>query len=201
MAQVAQAKFEAQEDRLRDVVRQTMTLLRDFPKTTQADCSRRVAEIQKALLKYEMQHVRVWELQERRRRAEIAELEMEVKRCQEESEVEGTRTVELRQVLENERRRRKRYEGYEQAALEVNRKKTRTSSAEEIKAATAEISRLSRERHEVEVRIDRRNQRAQLLQGAVVELKEDLAEEQRHSDEILSSVPAKANSSPMEVIS
>merc|ERR1711972_309532 len=113
------------------------------------------------------------------------------KRCQEEMEVEGTRTVELRQVLENERRRRKRYEGYEQAALEVNRKKTRTSSAEEIEAASAEISRLSRERHEVEKRIDRRNQRAQLLQGAVVELKEDLAEEQRHSDEILSSVPAK----------
>merc|ERR1712061_963490 len=116
LTQIAQAKFEAQEDRLKDVARHTMSLLRDYARLNSTDCSRRVAEIRKSLLRYEMQYIRAWEYQERRRRLEIEALEKEAERCRQESEEEGGRIIELRQILEKEKRRRKRYEGYEAAA-------------------------------------------------------------------------------------
>merc|ERR1711972_733027 len=101
----AQAKFEAQEERLRDVTRQWMALLRDYQKLSPTDCARRVTEIRKSLLKYEMQYIRAAEQQERRRRLEIEALEAESERCRQEAEDEGGKIVELRQVLERERKR------------------------------------------------------------------------------------------------
>jgi len=128
LTQIAQQKYEAQEDRLRDVVRQSMALLRDYKKLATPDCERRVVEIRKALLKYEMQHIRTLESQERRRKLEIQAFEGEAERCRQEAELEGAKIVELREVLERERKRRKRYEQYEELAAEVNRKKSRADS-------------------------------------------------------------------------
>merc|ERR1719240_1598552 len=103
-----------------------MALLRDYAKLGAPDVSRKVSEIRKCLMKYEMQYLRVSELQEKRRKVEIANLEAEAARCRQEAEVEAGKIAGLHEVLETERRRRKRYEGYEDLAAEVNKKKTRT---------------------------------------------------------------------------
>mmetsp|Transcript_135953 Transcript_135953/g.378908 ORF Transcript_135953/g.378908 Transcript_135953/m.378908 type:complete len:330 (-) Transcript_135953:23-1012(-) len=184
LTQIAQAKFEAQEEKLRDVARQSMALLRDYGKLTAGECDRRVAEIRKSLLKYEMQYIRAWASQERRRRLETEALEGEAERCRQEAEAEGGKIAELRRVLDRERRRRKRYERYEQLAEEVNRKKSRTDSQAEIDAATAEIKRLRQAQSELEALVEQRNQRAQLLRHAVAELKQDLKREQQLSSEV-----------------
>merc|ERR1719433_2171495 len=173
LTQIAQAKFEVQEERLRDVARHTMALLRDYKKLNATDCNRRVAEIRKSLLKYEMQYIRAWEYQEKQRRLEIEALEREAERCRQEAEEESVKIIELRQILEREKRRRKRYEGYEAAAAEVNRKKTRTDSQAEIDAVTAEIGRLQQQCAKTEAFIEQRHQRAQLLVHAVAELQLD----------------------------
>jgi len=123
LTQVAQAKFEAQEDKLTYVARHTMALIRDYGKIDTTTCSRRVTEIWKSLLRYEMQHIRVWELQERRRLLEIAALEAAAQTCKTEAKKEEENIIELRKELDRERRRRKRYERYEESAAEVNKKK------------------------------------------------------------------------------
>eukprot|EP00927_Polykrikos_kofoidii_P069004 TRINITY_DN64387_c0_g1_i1.p1 TRINITY_DN64387_c0_g1~~TRINITY_DN64387_c0_g1_i1.p1 ORF type:complete len:315 (-),score=69.81 TRINITY_DN64387_c0_g1_i1:137-994(-) len=175
--QVAQSKFEAQEEKLREVARHAMAFLRDYPKLGASDCAKRVAEIRKSLMRYEMQYLRVCELQERRRREEILCLDAEAARCREEAVKEVDKIVELRDVLEKEKRRRKRYEGYEEAAAEVNRKKTRMESQAEIDAVTNEISRIWQHRAELDGRIKERSVRAQLLRQAVAELSTDLRNE------------------------
>merc|ERR1712061_752471 len=100
-------------------------------------------------------------------------------RCRQESEEEGGRIIELRQILEKEKRRRKRYEGYEAAAAEGNRKKTRTDSQTEIDTVTAEIARLQQQCAQTEAFIEQRHQRAQVLVHAVAELQLDLQREQQ----------------------
>uniref|UniRef100_A0A7S4QDL2 Uncharacterized protein n=1 Tax=Alexandrium monilatum TaxID=311494 RepID=A0A7S4QDL2_9DINO len=185
LTQIAQAKFEAQEDKLRDVARQTVAMLRDYGRLPAADSDRRVAEIRKSLLKYEQQYIRASVSQEQRRHLETKVLEAEAERCRQEAEDEGVKYIELRQVLEKERRRRKRYEHYEKLAKEVNKKKSRSESQTEIDAATAEIERVSRKRVELEAVAEARNQRAQLLRHAVAELKQDLQREQQLDGEVI----------------
>jgi len=185
LTQIAQAKFESQEDKLRDVARHSMALLRDFPKLEATDCDRKIADIRKVLLKYEMQYIRSWEFQEKRRRQEIEALEAETQRFRQEAEEEGAKLVELRQVLEKERRRRKRYEGYEEAAAEVNKKKTKVDSKAEIQGSTDEIARLQTQQRELEALTEERNQRAQKLRNAVEELKRDLQREHELRKEVL----------------
>merc|ERR1712113_1012502 len=128
----------------------SMSLLRDYKKLPIADVEKRIVEIRKALLKYEMQYIRAWEHQEKRRRSEIEALGLETERCKHEAEEEGGTIVELRQVLERERKRRKRYEHYEELAADVNRKKSRADSQAEIDLARAEIARLKRQHSEFE---------------------------------------------------
>merc|ERR1719356_1814827 len=127
-----------------------MALLRDFKKMDVADCTRKIADVQKSLLKYEMHFVRAWEFQEQRRYIEIEDLEAQTKSYRQEAEEEGAKIADLRQVLEKERRRRKRYEGYEEVAAEVNKKKTRTESKSEIQAAIEEIEKLQQQQRELE---------------------------------------------------
>mmetsp|Transcript_87369 Transcript_87369/g.154917 ORF Transcript_87369/g.154917 Transcript_87369/m.154917 type:complete len:299 (+) Transcript_87369:81-977(+) len=185
LTQIAQAKFEAQEERLKDVARQSMALLRDFQKLDASDCTRKIADIQKSLLKYEMQFIRAWEFQEHRRNIEIEALEAQTRRYREEAEEEGAKISDLRQVLETESRRRKRYEGYEEAAAEINKKKTRKESTAEIQAAIEEIAKLQMQQQELEALTEERNKRAQQLRHAVEELKTDLQKEQQLRKEVL----------------
>jgi len=190
LTQIAQAKFEAQEEKLKDVARCAMALLRDFPKLSATDRAKRVAEVQKSLLKYEMQYIRAWEYQERRREVEIARLGEEAERCRKEAQEEGEKIVGLREVLESERQRRERYEAYERAAAEVNRKRTRDDCKAAIAATKAEIERLKRRRTDHEALVEERSQRAQLLRHAVAELAADLRREQEHAAEVLRSTGA-----------
>jgi len=194
LTQIAQAKFEAQEDKLRDVARQTMAMLRDYGGLPATDSDRRVAEVRKSLLKYEQQYIRAWASQEQRRRLETEVLEAEAERCRQEAEDEASKYVELRQVLEKERRRRKRYEHYEKLAEEVNRKKSRSESQSEIDAAAAEIERVNRKRVELEALAEARNQRAQLLRHAVAELKQDLQREQQLGGEVIGAPGSRSAS-------
>lgn len=194
LTQIAQAKFELQEDKLRDVARQSITLLRDFHKLDATECTRKITDIKKSLLKYEMLFIRAGELQEQRRRLEIKDLEAMTQRFSQEALEEGGKIVELREVLEKERRRRKRYESYEEIAAEVNRKKTRTESQAEIEACKAEIERLQRQQRELEAFTELRNQRAHLLREAVAELKRDLQREQELRQEVLGPAEVAAAS-------
>merc|ERR1719401_61075 len=162
-----------------------MTLVRDYSKLAPADCVTRVTEIQKSLLKYEMQYIRAWEHQERRRQLELEALAAEAERCRQEAEEEGGKIAELHEILGRERRRRKRYEGYEEEAAEVNKKRSRADSQAEISSTKAEIERLRRQRGELEVLAEQRSQRAQLLCHAVAELKTDLKREQDMGDLVL----------------
>jgi hypothetical protein len=195
LTQIAQAKFELLEDKLRDVARQSITLLRDFHKMDATECSRKITDIKKSLLKYEMLFIRAGELQEQRRRLEIKDLEAMTQRFSQEALEEGGKIVELREVLEKERRRRKRYESYEEIAAEVNKKKTRTESQAEIEACKTEIERLQRQQRELEAFTELRNQRAQLLREAVAELKRDLQREQELRQEVLGSAEVAAAAS------
>lgn len=174
MTQVAQAKYEAQEDKLRDVAKLSMALLRDYNKINSADCVKRVSDIRRCLMKYELQYIRVSEQQARRREVEIASLEAEAKRCHEEADTEADKIVELRAVLDRERRRRKRYEGYESFAAEVTAKKSRAESQAEIDATAQAIADLRQKRADLDAHIDERGRRAQLLRHAAAELATDL---------------------------
>jgi len=189
---VAQAKFDAQEEKLRDVTRQSMALLRDYEKLSATECDRRMTDIRKHLVKYEMQFIRVWESQEKRRRLETEALRGEAQRCSTDAEAEGGKILELREVLQKERRRRKRYESYEELALEVNSMKTGADSQAEIDATASEIARLKRRRTELEELVSTRSQRAQLLRHAVEELRLDLKREQQLQAEVIPNASSTA---------
>eukprot|EP00930_Biecheleria_cincta_P075320 TRINITY_DN62485_c0_g1_i1.p1 TRINITY_DN62485_c0_g1~~TRINITY_DN62485_c0_g1_i1.p1 ORF type:complete len:332 (+),score=125.57 TRINITY_DN62485_c0_g1_i1:36-998(+) len=193
LTQIAQAKFEAQEEKLRDVVRQSMALLRDYQKLDATECTRKIADIQKALLKYEMQHIRAWEFQEQRRQAEVEALEAQTQEYQKNAEAEGGKLPLLREALERERRRRKRYEGYEDLAAEVNTKKSRPESKAEIQAATEEIARLQQQQRDLDAFTEERNERAQQLRLAVEELKKDLLHEKKLRSEVLGNEEVTAS--------
>lgn len=188
MHQLAQQKFEAQEEKLRDVVRHSMSLLRDYSSLSEAECTRRVADVRRAMLRYEMQIVRINELQERRRRQEVSLLDKETEGYVAEADAEAQRTVELRAELENEVRRRKRYEAYERQAEEVCKKRSRTEAQASIDAVNSDISRLKEQRSELEATIEQRNQRAQLLRHAAAELTADLAVEMKKEKEAMAVV-------------
>jgi len=185
LTQIAQAKFEVQEEKLKEVVRQSVALLRDYQKLDATECTRKIADIQKALLKYEMQHIRAWEFQEQRRQAEVEALEAQTQEYQKNAEAEGGKLPLLREALERERRRRKRYEGYEDLAAEVNTKKSRPESKSEIQAATEEIARLQQQQRDLDDFTEERNARAAQLRLAVAELQKDLLHEKKLRSEVL----------------
>jgi len=185
LSMIAQAKFEAQEDKLKDVARFSLALIRDYPKLSAAEVAKKVTDVQKALLKYEMQCIRAWEYQERRRRLEITGLEEEAERCRQEAVTEGQRTIELCEVLEKDRRRRKRYEGYEESAAEVNRKRTRPDSKAAIASTTEEIAKLKQSSQDCDKLQEERTKRAHLLRSAVAELSADLQKEKDFASKVL----------------
>lgn len=200
LTQVAQQKFEAQEEKLKDIARHSISLMRDYSKLSASECSRKVSEIRKYVLKYEMQHVRVWELQEHTRRTEVAILNDEAKRCQEEAIAEGEKIPDLHQTLEKAKRRRKRYQDYEQTSSEINVKKSRVESKQEIARVTEEIEKLRERRGDLEAAIERRAQRAQLLRHAVADLALDLQREQSMTAEVLSQASPSTMEDPPAVL-
>merc|ERR1711972_38506 len=61
LTQVAQQKYDAQEEKLREVAKCTMVLLRDYHKIGAPDTTKKINEIRKTLLKYDLQYLRVSE--------------------------------------------------------------------------------------------------------------------------------------------
>eukprot|EP00438_Fugacium_kawagutii_P004631 Skav229022 [mRNA] locus=scaffold127:559076:561053:- [translate_table: standard] len=66
--------FDAQEEKLKDVARHSMALISSLVKTC--------VGLQRCLVKYEMQYIRAWEIEEKRRQREIADLEARRSRFQ-----------------------------------------------------------------------------------------------------------------------
>jgi len=207
LTQVAQAKFEAQEDKLRDVARHSMSLLRDYSKINASECARRVADIRRSLAKYDMQYIRVWDLQERVRVAEVAELATTTANCIKEAEAEAKEIVGLRAALAREEQRRKRYEGYEEVAAEVNCKKSRKDSQAAIATVKADIAKIKQQQADLEEMTEVRTQRAQILVRAVADLRADLDQEGPAAAERTAAAKTAAAgastppSGPVEVIS
>lgn len=189
LTSVAQAKFEAQEDRLRDIVRPAMALLRDFPKLNAGECSKRATEIRRSLLKYEAQHLRVWELQECTRKRELEVLAREAERSITEAAEEEERINGLRIELEESKKRRRLLEEHEKAAEEINQKKTRSELQAEIDRTKCDIQRLKDQRRDLEARTEQRNQRAQLLRHMVADVKLELQRESAMAVEVVADSP------------
>lgn len=185
IGKIAQEKWDIQEDKLRELARYCMVLVRDYSKLSAAEMTKKVTEAKKVLVKYDMLYIRAWEFQERRRSHEVKALSEEAEKCRIEAEAEGSTISQLREDLEKARRRRKRYEGYEELASEVNQKKSKVELQVEIDAATAEIERLQQRRKDLRELVVLRNKRAQLLRQAVEELKQDLQRERELRLEML----------------
>jgi len=172
LTQVAQQKFEAQEDKLKDIARHAISSLRDFSQLSEADYSKKVIEIRKALMKYEMQYVRVWELQDRMRRAEMEESQSTSERLHREADDEGAVIAELMIQLEKEKQRKRRYEAHEATSSKVNQKRTRVELQAEIDAQTKEIEQLRQQNRGLKEQAEHLQQRAQLLREAAEDLKQ-----------------------------
>jgi hypothetical protein len=179
LTQVAQQKFEAQEEKLKDVARHSMSFLRDFQALSEPSFSKKAIEIRKALMKYEMQYIRVWELQDRTRKVEIEGMFEESGRLTKNAEVEIEVITELRVQLEKEKQRKRRYEVHEASAADINLKRTRTELQADIDAKNSEIAQLRQQKNELKKQAEELQQRGQLLREATADLQQLLV---RHLD-------------------
>lgn len=175
LTQAAQHKYEAQEEKLKDVARHAMSSLRDFHKLSESEYAKKVIEIRKALMKYEMQYVRVWELQDRTRRSEIDESQSKADRLHGEAGEENAKSLQLSGQLDKEKQRKRRYEAHEAAASVVNQKRSRVELQADIDAKTAEIEQLRRQKGELKEQAEHIQQRGQLLREAAADMKQLLA--------------------------
>jgi len=195
MTQVAQQKYEAQEEKLRDVARHSMSFLRDFQGMAEPNFSKKVIEIRKALMKYEMQYVRVWELQDRTRRAELEVMSEEAGRLNEQAEEETEVIEDLRAKLEKEKLRKRRYESHEAAAAEINQKRTRTELQAEIDAQNADIEQLRRQKKELNAQAEELQLRGQLLRESALDVQNLLARHLESTSNLVSGSVSQAGSS------
>jgi hypothetical protein len=201
LTKVAQEKFEAQEDKLAVVAKHAMASLRDFHKLSEADYPKKVIEIRKALMKYEMQYVRVWELQDRTRQAEIADSQATCERHQAQALAEREIIGELSIQLEKEKQRKRRYEQHEATAATVNLKRTRKDLEADIETKTKEIEQLRRQNSELKEQAEQIQQRAQLLREAAVDVKQLLAEQMASPAGIAPQASPRKSGNQVEVIS
>ncbi|CAL1132481.1 unnamed protein product [Cladocopium goreaui] len=183
VTQIAQAKYEAQEDKLKDVARHSMALIRDFNKMDEQDFFRKIADIQRCLVKYEMQYIRAWEIEEKRRQREIADLEAMRSRFQKEGEAEEKQLEGQREVLQKAQVKRKRYEGYEALAASVNTKRPQHDSKELIHKLTLELQKMSQQQKRFNEMSQLRDERSRVLAKAVEELDKDFLAEQEFREE------------------
>jgi len=206
LTQVSQQKFEAQEEKLKDVARHAMSSLRDFHKLSESEYAKKVTEIRKALMKYEMQYVRVWELQDRNRQAEIEESQSSSERLHRDANAETTTIAQLKGQLEKEKMRKRRYEVHEATAAQINQKRTRVELQADIDGKTAEIEQLRNQNKDLKDQAKQVQQRGQLLREAAEDMKQLLASQMESA---AATVPAgsagaavKASAPPLvEVIS
>ena len=141
LTQVAQQKYDAQEEKFRDVAKAASALIRDYQNLKTPEFVKKVNEIRKALLKYDLQYLRVFDCQQRRRNVEIEKLKAQAIQCRLDAQKETDMSIELLAIVEKERRRRKRYASYESIATEVNKKKSRAECKTEIEATQAAIAK------------------------------------------------------------
>lgn len=181
LTKVAQEKFEAQEEKLKDIARHAMSSLRDFQKLSESDFAKKVIEIRKALMKYEMQYVRVWELQARTRGIESDESHATAERLHSEAEAEVEVSEMLATQLQKEKQRKRRYETHEAAATEINKKRTRTELQAEIDAKNSDIEQLRRQKQDLKEQGEQLHQRGQLLREAAADMKQLLATQMESS--------------------
>jgi len=193
VTQIAQAKYEAQEDKLKDVARHSMALIRDFNKMEEQDCFRKIADIQRCLVKYEMQYIRAWEIEEKRRQREIADLEAMRARFQKEGEGEEKQLEGQREVLQKAQVKRKRYEGYEALAASVNTKRPQHESKEQINKFTSELQKMHQQQKRFGQLSQHRDERSRVLAKAVEELDKDFLAEQEFREENFGPDEAEAN--------
>jgi len=172
LTQVSQQKFEAQEEKLKDVARHAMSSLRDFSKLSEPDYAKKVTEIRKALLKYEMQYVRVWKLQDRNRQAEIEESQSNSEKFHRDANAENDVISQLTGQLEKEKVRKRRYEVHEATAAQINKKRTRVELQAEIDSKTAEIEQLRKQKQDLKDQAVQVQQRGQLLREAAEDMKQ-----------------------------
>lgn len=204
LTQVSQQKFEAQEEKLKDVARHAMSSLRDFQKLSESEYAKKVTEIRKALMKYEMQYVRVWELQDRNRQAEIEESQSGSERLHKDADAEVAIISQLKGQLEKEKARKRRYEIHEAAAAQINQKRTRVELQADIDAKTSEIEKLRQQNKDLKEQAEQVQQRGQLLREAAEDMKQLLASQMESA---AGAAPAGAQTAsarkaaPVEVIS
>jgi len=183
VTQIAQAKYEAQEDKLRDVARHSMALIRDFQKLDEQDCIRKIADIQRSLVKYEMQYIRAWEIEEHRRSRELVDLEAMRARFRKDAETEERQLEGQRKVLQKGLIKRKRYEGYEELATAVNSKRPQHDSKAEIERVTADLSEMRAHGERFGRLAEFRDEKLKILVQALADLDEDAQAEQAFREE------------------
>jgi len=175
LTQVSQQKFEAQEEKLKDVARHAMASLRDFHKLSEAEYAKKVTEIRKALMKYEMQYIRVWELQDRNRQVEIEDSQSVSERFHRDANAEAAVIAQLTGQLGKEKLRKRRYEVHEANAAQTNQKRTRLELQADIDVKTGEIEQLRKQNKDLKDQAVQIQQRGQLLREAAQDLKQLLA--------------------------
>jgi len=178
VTQIAQAKYEAQEEKLKDVARHSMALIRDYQKLDEQDCLRKITDIQRCLVKYEMQYIRAWEIEESRRQKELADLETMRARFRKEAESEERQLEGQRKVLQKGQVKRKRYEGYEELATAVNSKRPQHESKAEIAKATADLAQMRSHQQRLQQLAEFRDEHLRIVLQSVDALDKDIGAEQ-----------------------
>ena len=163
LTQVAQLMFEAQEDKLKDIIRPSMSLLRDFSELDEPECVKKIAAIRKALMKYEMRIVQVWELQDRTRRSEIEECHSAAEKLHSDADAENEMMLRLTTMLSKEKLRKRQYEAHEATASQINQKRTRLELQIDIDAKTADIEQLRRQNQQLNELTNILHRKGQLL--------------------------------------
>ncbi|CAJ1372803.1 unnamed protein product [Effrenium voratum] len=125
-----------------------------------------------------MQYIRAWEIEDRRRRREIADLESMRVKYQKDAETEESQLEGQREQLLRSQAKRKRYEGYEQLAGKVNSKRPQHESKAEIQRVSNELQQMQQHQKHLAELSQQRDERSRQLMKAIEELDKDLAAEQ-----------------------
>jgi len=174
LTRVAQEKWEAQEDKLKDLAKGCMTFLRDYPKMSPQTCNNKVVELTKTGFKYVQQFIRVIELQEKTRKRECKVLDEEIERLRKETEKEIENAKDLMVVVEREKKRGQRHLDMDRIASEINQLPTRVELQEQIAKEEAEIAANRKMFAEIKALNEHKDQKVQMLLHLVTDLKQDL---------------------------
>ncbi|CAK9023091.1 Uncharacterized protein SCF082_LOCUS16059 [Durusdinium trenchii] len=133
---------------------------------------------ERCLVKYEMQYIRAWEIEDKRRQRELLDLEVMRLRFRKEGEAEESQLEGQREVLQKGLAKRKRYEGYEELSASVNTKRPQHESKAQIQKLTVELQQMEQQQKRLAELSQHRDERSKLLMKAIEELDKDLLAEQ-----------------------